>query len=226
MFALSKTLPWLIIARVLQGMPTAIVFTVGFALLLDKNGSRRIGQAMGWTSMSLSLGLFLGPVVGGVIYQLGGYFAVFVPALSLIAIEVILMLLIIEHPISKSQNLLRHGEEAGPPDYGTFGDESCIAHAAHPPSLSSIDEEQSHQESDTDTDARDGKDGDPMTVAKTHSVRFPVLLLLRSPRLLVAMAGLFMMNSFSSAFESVVSTTKLAKLLSIKASFPRNSNML
>lgn len=95
-FALGSSLPVLLIARVLQGMSTAIVFTVGFALLFDVIGKEKIGQAMGYTSMSLSFGLFLGPVVGGIIYQYGGYFQVFIPAFVLIALEILLRFVVIE----------------------------------------------------------------------------------------------------------------------------------
>ncbi|KAF2432439.1 MFS amine transporter [Tothia fuscella] len=97
LFALSTNIPTLLIARFLQGLATAIVFTVGFALLFDKVGSESIGQAMGFTSMSLSLGWFLGPVVGGVIYEAWGYYAVFVLPLVLVAIEIVLRVLVIEN---------------------------------------------------------------------------------------------------------------------------------
>jgi predicted MFS family arabinose efflux permease len=55
-FALSTKLWLLLVARALQGLSTAIVITVGFALVFDKVGPSQLGQAMGYTSMSLSLG--------------------------------------------------------------------------------------------------------------------------------------------------------------------------
>jgi len=96
LFALARTLPLVLIARALQGSATAIVFTVGNALLFDKVGSEQLGKAMGYTSMSLSLGWFLGPVVGGVVYKRAGYFAVFALPLVLIAMEIVLRLMVIE----------------------------------------------------------------------------------------------------------------------------------
>ncbi|KIW03665.1 uncharacterized protein PV09_04987 [Verruconis gallopava] len=95
-FALCRTLWLLVVARFLQGLATAVVVTVGYALIFDKIGSDQLGQAMGWTSLSLSAGWFIGPVVGGIIYKHAGYLAVFVPPLALVGIEIMLRLLIVE----------------------------------------------------------------------------------------------------------------------------------
>jgi MFS family permease len=106
------------VARTLQGLATAIVVTVGYALVFDKVGPEQLGQAMGYTSMSLSMvcspllmafiqsanhltqfskGWFVGPVVGGIIYEHAGYLTVFAPPLALVGVEIILRLLLIEN---------------------------------------------------------------------------------------------------------------------------------
>lgn len=103
LFALAPSLEFVLIARALQGFATAIVFTVGYALLFDKIGTEQLGQAMGYTSMSLSLGWFLGPVVGGIIYTKLGYFAVFALPLILVGVEIVLRLLIVEEPKERSR---------------------------------------------------------------------------------------------------------------------------
>ncbi|KAF9890526.1 hypothetical protein FE257_005931 [Aspergillus nanangensis] len=94
LFALSRSLTLLLVARVFQGLSTAIVFTIGFSLLVDAVGNEHIGRALGFTSMSLSLGLFGGPIIGGFIYDRAGYLVVFVPAFVLIVLEIILRLLL------------------------------------------------------------------------------------------------------------------------------------
>ncbi|KAE8414290.1 MFS general substrate transporter [Aspergillus pseudocaelatus] len=88
--ALTTSLPLFILARVLQGISTSSIFTIGYCLLLDTVGSKHIGSAIGFTSMGLSLGLFAGPIIGGFIYDIAGYRAVFAPAFALILIEIIL----------------------------------------------------------------------------------------------------------------------------------------
>ncbi|RAH75897.1 MFS general substrate transporter [Aspergillus japonicus CBS 114.51] len=65
----TKQLPFL------AGMLIAGGATLLFYLLLDTVGNTIIGHALGFTSMSLSLGLFAGPIVGGFIYDLAGYLA-------------------------------------------------------------------------------------------------------------------------------------------------------
>lgn len=71
------------------------MFTVGYALLFDAVGKERIGQAMGYTGVALNLGVLLGPVLGGMLYEYGGYIQVFFPAFGLIVAEVILRILVI-----------------------------------------------------------------------------------------------------------------------------------
>ena len=45
---------------------------------------------MGYASMVLSLGLLTDPMTGGVLYEYGEYFQVFIPTFSLIVVEMIL----------------------------------------------------------------------------------------------------------------------------------------
>jgi MFS family permease len=116
-FALAPNMPVLLVARTFQGLATAIVFTIGYTLLLDKVGSKRLGRALGYTSMSMSVGWFLGPVVGGIVYVRLGYLAVFVPALALIAAEIGLRLMIIDDdrsatPDSHPEAVSNAGSEA------------------------------------------------------------------------------------------------------------------
>ena len=95
LFALGTTLPILLIARTLQGLSGAITFTIGSTLLFDAVGKEGIGQAGGYTSMSLSLGILTGPVVGGLLYDYGGYVHVFIPAFVLIAVDIVLRLMVV-----------------------------------------------------------------------------------------------------------------------------------
>ena len=52
--------------------------TVGMAILADTAGQAGVGPAMGFTGMSIALGVLIGPVIGGVLYHKFGYLAVFV----------------------------------------------------------------------------------------------------------------------------------------------------
>lgn len=119
LFALGTTLPILLIARILQGLSGAITFTIGSTLLYDAVGKEGIGQAGGYTTMSVSLGILTGPVAGGILYEYGGgYVHVFIPAFVLIAVDIILRLMVVcerrvestkvEEPMTETEPLLGH----------------------------------------------------------------------------------------------------------------------
>ena len=179
-FALGSTLPALLIARILEGLSTAIVCTLGYALLNDAVGPEHIGKAMGYTSVALSLGLFTGPVIGGVLYEYGGYFQVFLPAIGLIAVEMILRVMVIEPEKRKrgpSPSQKAVGTEA-PPDFGT--------------------DERFQQGTVTD----EQQPLIPVTAHETNRHAFSILLC--SPRFMVAVLGLFVLNYVGCSFDGVL----------------------
>lgn len=96
MLCLGRSIAVLIIGRTLQGISAAVVFTVGLALLVDTVGPTEIAQSMGYLSLSISLAILIAPLLGGVIYQKGGYYAVFYLSFGMIVLDIILRLLLIE----------------------------------------------------------------------------------------------------------------------------------
>ena len=99
--------------RILQGASTAVVWTAGLALLADSMNPDELGRAMGWVGMSMTLGLMVGPLIGGVLYQHGGYYAVFGLAFGFIGLDILFRLVMIERrhamPWLKEEE---HDEEA------------------------------------------------------------------------------------------------------------------
>ena len=77
MLCLGTSISVLVAGRVLQGVSGAVVWTVGFAVLVDAVGQKNIGQAMGWVSISYNVGILVAPILGGVVYARVGYYAVF-----------------------------------------------------------------------------------------------------------------------------------------------------
>lgn len=47
MLFLGQTVPVLIVARILQGISAAVVWTIGLALVLDTVGPENLGKAIG-----------------------------------------------------------------------------------------------------------------------------------------------------------------------------------
>lgn len=92
----GTTISLFIAGRILQGMSAAIVWTAGVALLADNVEKEELGKSLGFVSIAMSAGTFLGPLLGGVVYDYGGYYAVYAMAFALIAIDLVLRLVLIE----------------------------------------------------------------------------------------------------------------------------------
>ncbi|TQW00358.1 MFS amine transporter [Cordyceps javanica] len=96
LLCLSSNIAMLLIARILQGLSAAMTWSVGLALLIDSVDKRHVGRAAGWTSTALTLGILLGPLIGGIVYDRAGNYAVFGICFGLIGIDIVLRLMIIE----------------------------------------------------------------------------------------------------------------------------------
>lgn len=90
----------LAVGRALQGISAAVSWVVGLALLVDTCGPEGVGQAMGYVSLSLSLGLLVGPLLGGIVFANAGYYAVFAMAFGLIAFDIFMRVFLIEKKVA------------------------------------------------------------------------------------------------------------------------------
>jgi MFS family permease len=87
-------------SQILQGASSAILYTVGLAVLVDTVGTQHVGKWLG-TAMSFnSFGLVMGPAIGGIVYEQApaGKLAVFGITIALGAIGIVLRLLMKEQP--------------------------------------------------------------------------------------------------------------------------------
>ena len=85
-FAFAETLPMLFLARLLQGAADGMTWIVGFAMIADLYGPEERGRAMGLTMAGSTLGIIIGPVAGGWLYEIGG---IRLPFLMVAALAVI-----------------------------------------------------------------------------------------------------------------------------------------
>lgn len=170
-----------------QGAAAAVVWTVGIALLVDTVGKDGLGQAIGYVSMSLSVGTVAGPLLGGVIYQDGGYYAVFGLGFGLIGIDIFLRLILIEkknalpwlapemRPLAISP---QHGKEKAVKD--------------------------SSAESDDPAGLNNNSPADSSRKRRKHDPFGQVSNLLSSYRLLVSLWGYFVVSLVWTSFDSVL----------------------
>ncbi|GAB0133718.1 hypothetical protein EsDP_00002116 [Epichloe bromicola] len=91
-----KNVAMLILGRIFQGMTSALTWSVGLALVVDTVSSERVGQAMGWVGIALSLGTLTSPLLGGIVYGKGGYYEVWVMCFAIIVVDIVFRVLVIE----------------------------------------------------------------------------------------------------------------------------------
>lgn len=101
LLCLCTSIPMLIIARVLQGFSSGMTWTVGLALIIDSVDPKKIGKELAWTSIAHSLAIFSGPILGGVIYNHAGYYAVYALCFAILGVDIVLRLIIIEKKEAK-----------------------------------------------------------------------------------------------------------------------------
>ncbi|KAG8829798.1 hypothetical protein FRC17_006004, partial [Serendipita sp. 399] len=88
---------WLMcLARVIQGVSSAVVWVVAFSLLCDTVPEAQIGQQLGIVMSGLTLGFLVGPPIGGVLNDKLGYRSPFIFGIAFCALDLIGRLLIIE----------------------------------------------------------------------------------------------------------------------------------
>ncbi|MCJ1404224.1 hypothetical protein MMC11_007449 [Xylographa trunciseda] len=199
-FALGSTIPVLLIARLLQGLSSAIVFTIGNALVLDVVGLDGIGKASGYTSMSITMGILSGPVAGGFIYDHAGYFAVFIPAFVLIVIDIVLrFMIIIEKRVPEVPTSVDSSKLTTPPT--EVIDDSDTTHE-----IGRTQADKSGQSTSVDSheSSCNGEEEPLLPKARARSGGPKILILLSSARFLVAIVCLAMVNSFTTGFDGVL----------------------
>jgi predicted MFS family arabinose efflux permease len=88
--ALAPDLTVMIGLRLLLGVAEAFFFVAGFAALADLAPPGRTGEALSFNSLSLYLGIALGPIIGQVLLALGGFSTAWLGAAALALIAALL----------------------------------------------------------------------------------------------------------------------------------------
>lgn len=98
----------LLFARVLQGIAAAASWTAGLALLADVYPAQQRGKVMGIALSGQALGTLLGAVVGGWLYEWGGFRLPFLVAAGLALLDGLLRLTILNDNIRRPPTWSRH----------------------------------------------------------------------------------------------------------------------
>jgi MFS family permease len=100
MLCFGQSIPVLVIARLLQGASAAIVWVVALALMADTVGEKDIAKATGYVISATSLGVLVSPLIGGAVYERAGYYAVFGVTFAVIGFDIILRLVMVEKKVA------------------------------------------------------------------------------------------------------------------------------
>ncbi|KAL4871079.1 hypothetical protein BDV12DRAFT_206922 [Aspergillus spectabilis] len=201
MFWFARTVSALVIARVLQGLSAAVVWTVGMALIVDTVGKDQVGTAMGIVSMAMTVGTVSGPFVGGVVLSRAGYHAVFGMAIVLIVMDILLRLVMIER-----KNALKWIDDYQSESVSTEETERLLGPAIQGNTLYEALAKPYESEHDTQQPPN-GKPADdtlePTTSKKRRSMPGMVRLLCSGTLLIVLLATLVLAMAYSS-FDTVL----------------------
>lgn len=162
-------------ARLLQGTAAAAVWSIGYAMIPDTVGDGAgTGAAIGWVSAGIGVGVLLGPMAEGWVYDRWGYYAVFQMSFGLLAVDVVFRSLIIER---KTADKIEY-------DLKMWKERDCGGGDV--------------QES---TNPSDRKAHDPL---KKRASPFPMGLLLSTPRLLSALWAINVLAMMLNALNSII----------------------
>ena len=71
--AFAPSLPWLVAARLLQGLGGSAVMALSIALLRQKVPHRKLAAAIGWNALAVALSSAAGPMIGAAILVAGSW---------------------------------------------------------------------------------------------------------------------------------------------------------
>lgn len=191
LFAVGKYITLWIVGRVLQGISAGTLWGACLALLADTVGTEGLGQAVGLVGYSMATGPIIGTMVGGVVYDHGGYLAVFGPIFVMLGMAALLMLAMIERKIAQT--------------WLEADDKLFEGNARTDISVSSMARPTSSDMSPTMTD-----ESDELTLKVPNAGQgflhhlHTAIMLLASRKMMLSLAGGFLQSFLNVAFDSTL----------------------
>ncbi|KAI8959165.1 MFS general substrate transporter [Daldinia sp. FL1419] len=208
MLALGQSISVLFVARVLQGVSAAVVWTIGLVMVMDTVGPQNLGKVVGSIFSFISVGELMAPVIGGVLYEKTGYTGVFGVAAGALGLDFLMRLLVVEKKTAAKYNLDRAPDAQAGAQGAQRGEEAS-----------------DHQDATERDNLLPNKNVEDNEIYKIRHepnriVRaFPILVCFRSPRLLVGMGLAFVQASLLAVFDATIPTEaqSLFKFTSLQA---------
>ena len=189
LLAFGQSIAVLVVARILQGISAAVVWTVGLAMVLDTVGPENLGKVIGSIFSFISVGELAAPVLGGVLYDTTGDAGVFGVGAGMLGLDFVMRLLVVEKKVATRYGI--EGTSANPRDHGSRTDDSDEGNADEETALLGTKEEDSFK----------------IAEGQSRAVRaLPVLYCLSNPRVAVALLLSFVQAATLAMFDATIPT--------------------
>ncbi|KAI1459647.1 MFS transporter-like protein [Annulohypoxylon moriforme] len=197
MLAFGQSIAILFVARVLQGISAAVVWTIGLAMIMDTVGPENLGKVVGSIFSFISVGELMAPVIGGVLYEKTGYSGVFGVAAGVLGLDFVMRLLVVEK------------KTAAKYDESLVSDRRDGRQGQDRDSESQRDDH--NEETPTENDAllpnKNQNSSYKINRPPNRLTRtLPILLCFRNPRLLVGFSLAFVQASLLAVFDATIPT--------------------
>ena len=202
MLCVGTSLALLAMGRLFQGLSATVVGVVGLALLADTVGPEHIGQVMGYVALASNVAGLIAPLLGGVVYGRGGYYAVFAMCFGLVCLDIVFRLLMIEKKFAAFWLDPPKAGQAASSSEMMADHSKQIFEQSHIPNRPVIEKQACFSSSAVATLPL--SDRPDSSTTKTKSQLSPTITLLASPRMLNALWGIFTQSLFRTAFDSTL----------------------
>ncbi|KAK4617877.1 MFS-type transporter [Fulvia fulva] len=202
---LGRSVPVLVLARVLQGISAGFVWTIGLALCLETVGPENLGKTIGSIFSFIAVGNLAAPLLGGVLYKKTGYTGVFAIGASILVVDFIMRIMVIEKKTAMKYEV---------DDPSTVNDLSAAR--SHDQQNDEQDEESQQQDGSANGEEEPllgGQKPDdeyyrlpPREKCSKATQLVPILPLLSDPMLLTALMVAFVQAVLLGAFDSTIPT--------------------
>lgn len=197
LFGVAKSVTLLVISRVLQGLASSVVWSVGLAMVCDTVRPDEVGQWMGWVVSSTNFGVIMAPSLGGLVYARSGYYSVVLMCAGLLCVDIFLRTLVIEKKAAESYLFPEASATPDLPAHPAYGSEPTTPSLSKPSTVVN-ETHNGNMTRDEDTQAIEEA---PISKAR----RLPLLLrLMMNARFASAFYGFAIFVIILSGFDGVL----------------------
>lgn len=82
--------------RLVQAIASSFIWVVGYATIADNVRPEHLGKTYGVISLIVAAGTSGGPMVAGILFELGGYWVAWSSAFAILIVDIVLRFLMLE----------------------------------------------------------------------------------------------------------------------------------